>query len=70
MGAALLSVQLTRSIVVDPMDRVGQVSGVAGLDLRFVLLGLFVVGVCLIAGWRAGRPGRWSTGWPAPRWPG
>ncbi len=50
IGAAALSVLLSRSIVVNPMDRVGQVSGVAGLDLRFVLLGLFVVGACLLAG--------------------
>jgi hypothetical protein len=52
--AAVASVQLSRSIVVDPMSRVGQVSGVAGLDLRFVLLGLLVVGGCLLAGWRGG----------------
>ena len=54
IGAALLSVALSRSIVVDPTDRVGQVSGVAALDLRFVLLGLFVVGACLVAGRFAG----------------
>jgi hypothetical protein len=54
LGAAALSVQLSRSIVVDPTNRIGQVSGVAGLDLRFVLLGLVVVGGCLLAGWRGG----------------
>ena len=54
VAAALLSVQLSRSVVVDPTDRAGQVSGVAGLDLRFVLLGLFVVGAVLIAGRFAG----------------
>jgi galactan 5-O-arabinofuranosyltransferase len=47
VGAALLSVQLSRSVVVDPLDRVGQVSGVAALDLRFVLLGLAVLVTCL-----------------------
>ncbi len=35
-------------------SRVGQVSGVAALDLRFVLLGLFLVGACLITGRFAG----------------
>jgi hypothetical protein len=54
IGAALLSVALSRSVVVNPTDRVGQVSGVAALDLRFVLLGLFVVGACLITGRFAG----------------
>ncbi|TQM16264.1 galactan 5-O-arabinofuranosyltransferase [Pseudonocardia kunmingensis] len=43
LGAALLSVQLSRSVVVDPLDRIGQVSGLAALDLRFVVLGLVVV---------------------------
>jgi hypothetical protein len=54
IGAAALSVQLSRSIIVDPMIRVGQVSGLAGLDLRFVLLALVVLGGCLLAGWHGG----------------
>ena len=58
---AALSVQLSRSIVVDPMDRVGQVSGVAGLDLRFLLLALVVLGGCLVAGRRGG------PAWPLVR---
>ena len=60
IAAAVLSVQLSRSIVVDPLSRVGQVSGVAGLDFRFVVLGLVLLGGCLLAGWRDGPPGPWS----------
>lgn len=48
-GAAALAVALSRSIVVDPLDRIGQVSGLAALDLRFVLVGLVVVAVCAAA---------------------
>lgn len=48
-GAAALAVQLSRSIVVDPLDRIGQVSGLAGLDLRFVLSGLVVLAICAAA---------------------
>lgn len=47
VAAAIVSVQLSRSIVVDPLDRVGQVSGLAGLDLRFVVLGLAVLAACV-----------------------
>ena len=43
------------------MDRVGQVSGVAGLDLRFLLLALVVLGGCLVAGRRGG------PAWPLVR---
>lgn len=53
-GAAALSVQLSRSIRVDPLDRVGQVSGLAGLGLRFVLVGLVVLALCAAAS-RAGE---------------
>ncbi len=45
-GAAVLAVQLSHSIRVDPLDRVGQVSGLAGLGLRFVLAGLLVLALC------------------------
>jgi galactan 5-O-arabinofuranosyltransferase len=45
-GTAALAVQLSRSIRVDPLDRVGQVSGLAGLGLRFVLAGLVVLALC------------------------
>lgn len=47
VGAALGSVELSRSVDVDPLDRVGQVSGLAALDLRFVLLGLAVLVACV-----------------------
>ena len=61
IGAAALSVQLSRAIVVDPLNRVGQVSGVAGLDVRYLLLALVVVGACLLAEWRGG------PAWPVVR---
>jgi hypothetical protein len=48
VGAAVGSVQLSNSVDVDPLDRVGQVSGLAALDLRFVLLGLAVLAACLV----------------------
>jgi galactan 5-O-arabinofuranosyltransferase len=47
VGAALGSVALSHSVEVDPLDRVGQVSGLAALDLRFVLLGLAVLVACV-----------------------
>lgn len=47
-GAAGLAVMLSRSIVVDPLDRIGQVSGLAGLGLRFVLAGLAVLTICAV----------------------
>lgn len=47
VGAAIASVALSRSVDVDPLDRVGQVSGLAALDLRFVLLGLAVIAACV-----------------------
>jgi galactan 5-O-arabinofuranosyltransferase len=53
-GAAALAVQLSRSIRVDPLDRIGQVSGLAGLGLRLVLAGLVVLAVCAAAA-RAGE---------------
>ncbi|HET6257045.1 MAG TPA: hypothetical protein VFE39_00180, partial [Pseudonocardia sp.] len=57
LGAAVVAVQLSRSIMVDPLDRVGQVSGVAGLDLRFVVLGLLVLAACAAA---TRRPAAWA----------
>lgn len=47
VGAAVVSLVLAGGIVVDPLDRVGWVSGLAALDLRFVLLGLAVLAVCV-----------------------
>lgn len=47
LAAAGASVALSTSVDVDPVDRVGQVSGLAALDLRFVLLGLVVLAACV-----------------------
>ncbi len=47
VGAAVCSVQLSHSVAVDPLDRVGQVSGLAAIDLRFVLVGLAVLAACV-----------------------
>lgn len=43
LGLGALMVQLARTVAVDPLDRIGQVSGLAALGLRFVLLGLAVL---------------------------
>jgi hypothetical protein len=59
--AAGLAVHLSRSIVVDPLDRIGQVSGLAGLDLRFVLAGLVVLAACAAVS-RAGEGTRRVVG--------
>lgn len=45
LAAALVSVALAGSIVVNPLDRIGQVSGLAGLGYRYLVLGLAVLGV-------------------------
>jgi len=58
-GAAAVSVLLSTSIAVDPLNRVGQVSGVAALDLRFLVVGLLVVVTCLVAG--HAHPQAWSV---------
>jgi hypothetical protein len=47
VGAALVSMQLSLSVDVDPLDRIGQVSGLAALDMRFVLIGLAVLAACV-----------------------
>jgi hypothetical protein len=49
IAAAVLSVWLSRTIDVNPLDRVGQVSGLAALALRFCLLGGLVLAVLLLA---------------------
>lgn len=52
-GALLL---LTTTIQVDPMTRVGQVSGLAGIALRYTALGLLVLALAVAAlHWRRGR---------------
>jgi hypothetical protein len=53
LGAAIGTMALSGSVEVDPLDRMGQVSGLAALDLRFVLLGLAVLVACVAT---AGHP--------------
>lgn len=55
ISAALVSVQLGRAIDVNPLDRLGQVSGLAALELRFMALGLLVLVTAIVAV-RASRP--------------
>ena len=46
----------SRSIDVNPVARLGQVSGLAGIGLRFLVLGVMVLGAVLFAlRWREGR---------------
>lgn len=45
---SLLLVQLSRSVDVNPLDRIGQVSGLAALDLRFLVLGLVVLAAVIV----------------------
>jgi hypothetical protein len=47
--AAVLSVWLSRTIDVNPLDRISQVSGLAALALRYCLLGGLVLAVLLLA---------------------
>ncbi|MDQ3887295.1 MAG: hypothetical protein M3308_09900 [Actinomycetota bacterium] len=47
--AALVMVLLSHSIEVDPLDRIGQVSGVATAALHFTVLGLLVVVAVTVA---------------------
>lgn len=59
VALALLAVLLARSIEVSPLDRVGQVSGLAGLQLRFALVAMVLV-IAVIA-CTAGRRERWKV---------
>lgn len=49
VSAAMVSVLLSRSVNVDPLDRIGQVSGMAALGLHFVLMSLVVLIAVLVA---------------------
>lgn len=50
IGMAILMVLLARRLEINPMDRVGQVSGLAALQLRYALLALvFLVAVIVAA---------------------
>lgn len=59
VGVALVCVLLARTVDIDPLARVGQVSGLAALGLHHVLLGLamlvVVVAVCRFASDSTGR---------------
>lgn len=56
VAAAVVSVALSRFVAVNPLDRIGQVSGLAALGLRYAVLGLAVLGVAAL-GVRWARPG-------------
>ncbi|KOV87170.1 hypothetical protein [Nocardia sp. NRRL S-836] len=49
VGAAAVLVVWARGVEVDPLDRVGQVSGLAGLQLRFALVALAVLVAVVVA---------------------
>jgi len=55
VAAAVLSVWLSQTIDINPLNRIGQVSGLAALALRFCLLGGVVLVVLLLAA-LAARP--------------
>ncbi|MEW2415222.1 hypothetical protein AB0953_16120 [Streptomyces sp. NPDC046866] len=48
-AAALAMPLLARRLKLNPLDRIAQVSGLAAVQLRFVLLGLVLVGAVLLA---------------------
>lgn len=62
-ATALIMLLLSHSIDIDPIDRIGQVSGLAGLDLRFLVLGLLVVVACVVMGRLGGRPWEITSGY-------
>lgn len=49
IGAAALLVVWARGVEVDPLDRVGQVSGLAGLQFRFALIALVALIAVVVA---------------------
>lgn len=55
LGAAALMTMWSRSVEVNPLDRVGQVAGLAGLQLRFAFLGLLLVAATVLVSnlWRS-----------------
>ena len=55
VGAAALLLALTRRVVIDPLDRIGQVSGLAAVGLRYTLIGIAGLAVVVLAArWRGG----------------
>lgn len=49
IGMAILMVLLARRLDINPLDRVGQVSGLAALQLRFALLGIVLLVAVIVA---------------------
>jgi galactan 5-O-arabinofuranosyltransferase len=55
VGAAALLLLLTRRVVIDPLDRIGQVSGLAAIGLRYTVIAIAGLAVVVLAArWRAG----------------
>ncbi|MFI9381040.1 hypothetical protein [Kutzneria sp. NPDC052558] len=48
LGAAAVLTLLSTSVNVNPLDRIGQVSGLAGIQLRFAVLGVLVIAAVLV----------------------
>ncbi|WP_179118342.1 hypothetical protein [Saccharothrix sp. ALI-22-I] len=48
LGAAAFMVLLAAGVEVDPLDRIGQVSGLAGLQLRYAIIALVVMALVII----------------------
>lgn len=66
VAAAGLSVELSTTVRVDPLDRIGQVSGLAGLGLHFSVLGLTVLAlVAAAAHWAPPRVATVARAWGA-----
>jgi hypothetical protein len=54
--AAVLLLLLSRTISVNPLDRIGQVSALAGIALRFTIFGILLLTLVILAQWwRGGR---------------
>lgn len=59
VGAAALLLLWSRGIDVDPLDRVGQISGLAGLQFRYAIIALVALAAVVVAArvrWRAVAP--------------
>ena len=48
LGAAAVLTLLSTTVNVNPLDRIGQVSGLAGIQLRFAVLGVLVIAAVLV----------------------
>ncbi|WP_158841547.1 hypothetical protein [Saccharothrix deserti] len=59
LGAATLMVLLAGGVEVDPLDRIGQISGLAALQYRFAVIAVIVMAVVIVTArvrWRAHAP--------------